>query len=167
MPRREVQLFPRLRGVFEPVAHHDQRVAILLAERLEPIGYSDLGSGSLLGLPRRDGVNLNPFRCETRRSSRLEHVADRAPYVEEPALGGAVRDHRAKEPLELVERRAVLFDVLARLPETERLLIVFKEIEGLPLSEISTIVDLPEGTIKSKLHRTRCKMVKMIEGETA
>jgi len=44
---------------------------------------------------------------------------------------------------------------LANLDEDHRLLIVLRDIEGLPYADIMRITGLPAGTVKSRLHRAR------------
>ncbi len=52
-----------------------------------------------------------------------------------------------------VERR--LQEALGELDEEHRLMIVLRDLEGLPYGEIATITGLAEGTVKSRLHRAR------------
>jgi RNA polymerase sigma-70 factor, ECF subfamily len=153
LPKVRRVLFGVLNGNREDMQDVEQEVLIGLCRDLNRFRFGSAFSTYLYRLARNKAIDF--IRRQARQKRAVRAVAE---------------EHRVapdEEPLELAERRAVLFDILARLPETERLLVVFKEIEGLPLAEISAIVDLPEGTIKSKLHRTRRKMVKMIEGETA
>ena len=44
---------------------------------------------------------------------------------------------------------------IAALHEDQRLLIVLRDIQGLAYTEIAKITQLPEGTVKSRLHRAR------------
>ena len=44
---------------------------------------------------------------------------------------------------------------ISRLPDKYRAAIVLKYIEELPLAEISEILDLPLGTVKTRIHRGR------------
>jgi RNA polymerase sigma-70 factor, ECF subfamily len=59
--------------------------------------------------------------------------------------------------------RIVIQQVLAALPERDRILFVLKEIEGRPLEEISSVTGQPVGTIKSRLFRARKRMLRMLE----
>ena len=59
------------------------------------------------------------------------------------------------------EDRRFLYQVLGRLKEEERSLILLKEIEGFRLKDVAELMGLPEGTVKSRLHRVRDKMVKI------
>ena len=52
--------------------------------------------------------------------------------------------------LELMVQRAI-----ASLDEEQRLVVVLRDIEELSYEEICEITGLPEGTVKSRLHRAR------------
>ena len=44
---------------------------------------------------------------------------------------------------------------LAQLPDKLRLPLVLFDIEGLPYAEVSDVLGLAEGTVKSRIHRAR------------
>ncbi len=50
-----------------------------------------------------------------------------------------------------------LWSVLGQIPEPERSLLYLKEAEGAEIQELAKAFSLPEGTVKSKLARTRAK----------
>jgi RNA polymerase sigma-70 factor, ECF subfamily len=52
---------------------------------------------------------------------------------------------------------------LAKLPEDFRSVIVFREIQDLSYDEISQILDIPEGTVKSRLFKARKMMREQLE----
>ena len=58
---------------------------------------------------------------------------------------------------ELGEQRAkrLIGEALARLPETERLVFVLYELEGLPGKDIAAVVECPEATVWRRLHYAR------------
>ena len=49
--------------------------------------------------------------------------------------------------------------LLARIPEDERMLLVWKEVEGFSVSELSQMTGLKENTIKVRLFRARHRLV--------
>jgi RNA polymerase sigma-70 factor (ECF subfamily) len=53
------------------------------------------------------------------------------------------------------ERRRLVQDALAELPEDYRTVLVLKELEGLPYEEIAAVVGCPIGTVRSRIHRAR------------
>ncbi len=60
-----------------------------------------------------------------------------------------------EEELESLELQDTVQKEILKLPEKYRTVIVLKYIEELSLKEISEILDLPIGTIKTRIHRGR------------
>jgi len=60
------------------------------------------------------------------------------------------------------ERARLLQEALERIPGHYRSPLVLAHIEGLPLEEIARILDLPEGTVKSRLFRARAMLKEII-----
>jgi len=58
-----------------------------------------------------------------------------------------------------------IMEIIEQLPEKERLLIKLRDIDGLPYSEIAEILEIPEGTVKSRLHSAREKLKKLLKEE--
>ena len=63
------------------------------------------------------------------------------------------------------EDRKFLYTVLAQLKEEERSLILLKDVEGFSLEEIADLTGFPLGTVKSRLHRGRNRMIKIGENQ--
>lgn len=59
------------------------------------------------------------------------------------------------EALERKEQGQILREAIDKLPFEQRSILLLKEIEGLSYEEISTTLDLPLGTVKSRLARAR------------
>ncbi len=55
------------------------------------------------------------------------------------------------------QEKSRLWSVLGQIPEPERSLLYLKEAEGAEIQELAKAFSLPEGTVKSKLARTRAK----------
>jgi len=70
---------------------------------------------------------------------------------------------RPDEAAEGNEAERMVRTALAALAEDHRVLVVLRDLEGLAYDEIQTITGLPEGTVKSKLHRARAELVKELE----
>ncbi|WP_335870894.1 RNA polymerase sigma factor SigW [Bacillus sp. 2205SS5-2] len=60
-----------------------------------------------------------------------------------------------EEEVESMELQETIQKKISNLPEKYRSVIVLKYIEELPLQEISEILDLPLGTVKTRVHRGR------------
>jgi len=61
-----------------------------------------------------------------------------------------------------LERSRLLQDALRRIPGHYRSPLVLAHLEGMPLEEIARILDLPEGTVKSRLFRARAMLKDII-----
>jgi RNA polymerase sigma-70 factor (ECF subfamily) len=88
-----------------------------------------------------------------RRQPRLHVVDDDTP----PELGPPVEDHA-----EGVAGTLDAASALARLPEEYRVVLVLADVEDLPYEEISKVLDVPVGTVKSRVHRGRVALAKIL-----
>jgi RNA polymerase sigma factor (sigma-70 family) len=70
----------------------------------------------------------------------------------------AIGDEHPGSVLSRSDLRETLADVLDRLPPDFREVIVLREIEGLSYKEISEVVDVPVGTVMSRLARARKRL---------
>jgi RNA polymerase sigma-70 factor (ECF subfamily) len=68
--------------------------------------------------------------------------------------------------LEAAETNALMQQAVAALDEDQRLLVVLRDVEELSYEEIGEITGLPEGTIKSRLHRARMAIKEWIDRHT-
>jgi RNA polymerase sigma-70 factor (ECF subfamily) len=53
------------------------------------------------------------------------------------------------------EARRLLWKALERVPDDQREVLVLKELQGLRYQEIATVLDVPEGTVASRLFHAR------------
>lgn len=67
----------------------------------------------------------------------------------------AIEEALPEEQLEQMELQERIQYEISRLPEKYRSVIVLKYIEELSLQEISEILDMPLGTVKTRIHRGR------------
>ncbi len=92
-------------------------------------------------------VAVNTCYDMLRRAKRKQ--ADALPeHVDPPDLAAA-------DELSSVELRPDISAAMAGLPDEFRAAIVLSDLEGLPLSEVSEIIGVPVGTVKSRLFRGR------------
>lgn len=54
-------------------------------------------------------------------------------------------------------------EAIAHLDEDQRTVVVLRDIEDLSIEEIRDITGLPEGTVKSRLHRARLVLRKRLQ----
>jgi RNA polymerase sigma-70 factor (ECF subfamily) len=83
---------------------------------------------------------------------------DDAPESAMADLGRAPAQAHVSSPeaaLEAAERGTALEQAIASLDEDHRLVLVLRDIEELAYEEICEITGLPEGSVKSRIHRAR------------
>jgi len=64
--------------------------------------------------------------------------------------------------LELNERAAMFKQALGKLPPILKTCLTMRELEGLSYQEISQRLDIPEGTVKSRINRARSEMNRLV-----
>ena len=73
------------------------------------------------------------------------------------------RETRPGTALHRDEDEALLQAALNRLSTEHRTVLVLKDIEGLKYEEIAEILDVPIGTIRSRIHRARLELKELLE----
>jgi RNA polymerase sigma-70 factor (ECF subfamily) len=79
--------------------------------------------------------------------------------------GGIAEIHHAEDPRKTLERKRLyerIMDSLDKLPADQKQVILLRELEGLSYKEISDIMDIPEGTVMSRLFYARKKLQKLL-----
>jgi RNA polymerase sigma-70 factor (ECF subfamily) len=110
-------------------------------------------------------ITLNHSRGHLRKRKVLERLR--------ATLTGIFRLETAKQvsPEDMViqtEKEAKLWSALNQLDERHRMVVVLRYLHELPISEISEILSLPEGTVHSRLFSAREKLreaLKELHGE--
>jgi len=92
-------------------------------------------------------VAVNTCYDQVRRSRR--HRADPLPEANDPA------DASAQDPFDSAELRPDLEAALAALPDEFRAAVVLSDLQGLALQTVAEILEVPVGTVKSRVFRGR------------
>jgi len=101
----------------------------------------------------RIAFNLAATRRRQRRpTASVEQTRERC--GEEPIEPGG----GPQERLEQIERCRQVRDAIAQLADEFRSVVVLRELEGQPYDAIAEILDLPVGTVRSRLHRARAQL---------
>lgn len=98
------------------------------------------------------------LRHETLSMDEDNHQTDLAQVLR------GVRTDTPYEALEQAEREEIVQRALAGLAQPYRAVIVLREIEGLTYEEITEVLGVKEGTVKSRLLRGRELLRKRLEG---
>ena len=100
------------------------------------------------------------------RSVRKEReLMDRSVDAED--LSPASREPDALAALERSYRRTLLHRALAQLPDTLRTAVLMRDIQEQSYREIADRLDLPEGTVKSRINRGRHELARQIRRLTS
>jgi RNA polymerase sigma-70 factor, ECF subfamily len=136
--------FLRRMGVSEAAAEDAaQQVLVVFARRLLEVD-PDRELSFLLGTALRVASDARKHDARSREVSdeaALEHEPSDAPDVD--------------VELDRRRQRAVLDGVLARLPDELRSVFVMCDLEELTMSEVSSALHVPSGTVASRLRRAR------------
>ncbi len=105
-------------------------------------------------------IAFNAAASLTRRKRAVLSVEEaRESFGREPVDKGAGPPAQMEEQ----ERRRQIQAAIAALPEEFRTVLVLREMEGYCYEEIAEILDLPVGTVRSRLHRARLQLRQMLK----
>ncbi|WP_026455566.1 RNA polymerase sigma factor SigM [Saccharomonospora iraqiensis] len=148
--------------------HRDRMWAVALRTVRDPEEAADALQDAFVSAFRAAAT----FRAESRVSTWLHRIVVNAcldrirrrqarPTVplpetdrDEPAVPGDAMAER--------ETRMLVSAALDQLPEDQRLPIVLVDVEGYPVSEAARLLDIAEGTVKSRCARGRAKLAKLL-----
>jgi RNA polymerase sigma-70 factor (ECF subfamily) len=113
-------------------------------------------------------IAINLCRDRMRRMKHRSHLSLNAP-VKEQNNGGIELQDCISDPspdipanLESAQLESLIKTAIASLPEEEHLVVVMKEYQGMPYSEIAEVLNCPIGTLKSHNHRAHQKLKKSL-----
>ncbi len=107
---------------------------------------------------------INSYRSRKRRpeQSELDDVEDLYLYRRLGGLEAAAAGRSAEEEVLDKVTDAEVKDALESLPEQFRLAVLLADVEGFSYKEIAGILDVPIGTVMSRLHRGRKALQKAL-----
>jgi len=110
----------------------------------------------------RIAVNLalSGYRRRRVRASLKRSRMWSAPVSSEPADRSPEADPTIS--LERAEREKLIEDALDRLGPEHRAVVILKDFDGHRYEEISAILDIPVGTVRSRLHRARGELRELL-----
>jgi RNA polymerase sigma-70 factor (ECF subfamily) len=107
---------------------------------------------------------VDDVRRRRRSATHLAGTTNDADVIE------TLADEVAESPEQAAERRLTqrqLVAAMAQLTAEQRALIAWHDIEGYPLDELASALDVPVGTLKSRLHRTRAQLRRLLTEPSA
>lgn len=116
-----------------------------------------------LDLRRRDHSNRHVDTSEPGTLERIVTIESR------PADQQHWRDHEEApdEAVSRAELRERVARAIASLPDASRETLILREVEGLSYSEIAEALDIPRGTVMSRLHYARRRVQEILRGAGA
>lgn len=87
---------------------------------------------------------------------------DHDPHSANGAIGGP-RPAAPDRALEGAQMEKLMQEAIASLDDDHRVVVVLRDIEDLSIEEICEITGLPDGTVKSRLHRARLVLRKKLQ----
>jgi len=110
-------------------------------------------------------VAVNVIHSHHGRVSRLRRMFQAAP-AESAGPPGEDPIERAADPLNLesdVVLRDAIDKALASLPEELRVAVTLRDVQGLDYREIASVLDVPIGTVESRIFRGRQRLKPLLE----
>jgi len=161
------------------IRRHERRVFGLLMRMLgNRQDAEDVAQEAFLSLHRHG----HRFRHEARFSTFVFRVAANAALNRRRTLGrknARIRQLKLRQEAGIdlptaprdpesqaagAQIRAQVQEALLRLPEDLRMATVLYDIEGLSYREIAKVLEIPEGTVKSRIHRARSALRARLKG---
>ncbi len=102
-------------------------------------------------------IGLNHCRNRYKRLKRRGYFTNKSLDDDESSLQLAGGETPEKE-LEQQRTIKLVRDTIATMNDSEKEIIMLRDLQGMPYDEISEILDIPLGTVKSKLSRARTSL---------
>ena len=105
----------------------------------------------------RIAVNHTLNFCKRRAKITFQSI-ESAPDESKKRLKDFIEAKASPDPAELVQTKEIyelVLKMLAELGEDQRAVLVLRDIEGMTYSQIADVLDIEQGTVKSRLARAR------------
>lgn len=107
---------------------------------------------------------VDRLRKVSARSPGSEEFDDRQELAEE-ATAGILSTRLGTNPQKTALRAELarkMDEALAQLPEKHREILLLRELEGMSYEDLARVLDIPKGTVMSRLFHARAKMQKLL-----
>ncbi len=105
----------------------------------------------------------NRIKYLARRHERDRDELDETSAAANGATAGPPRAIQPDRAMEGAQMEALLQAAIANLDDDHRIVVVLRDVEDLSIEEICEITGLPDGTVKSRLHRARLVLRKKLQ----
>lgn len=100
-------------------------------------------------------VSVNLYRNYKRKRSIRQKIIGAECSLEEAVVDLPARERLTEEQILLQEKCQIIRNEVKKLPDKYKIPILLFYMEELSLKEICQILQLPEGTVKSRIHRAK------------
>jgi RNA polymerase sigma-70 factor, ECF subfamily len=105
----------------------------------------------------------NRIKYLARRHDRDRDELDETSQATNGAINSGPRTPQPDRALEGVQMEVILQKAIEGLDDDHRIVVVLRDVEDLSIEEICEITGLPDGTVKSRLHRARLALRKKLQ----
>src|SRR5688500_7792754 len=106
----------------------------------------------------------NRIKYLARRHERdRDELDEMSPGANGATLGTPVRAAQPDRAVEGAQMEVLLQEAIAGLDDDHRIVVVLRDVEDLSIEERCDITGLPDGTVKSRLHRARLALRKKLQ----
>lgn len=99
------------------------------------------------------------------KKTELDEVSEHG-AMQSASMSSSAQLARPDEQAEANQIERIVRAAIAELDEDQRELVILRDVENLSYEEIQQITGLPEGTVKSRLHRARLSLMKSVQKAT-
>lgn len=104
----------------------------------------------------------NRIKYLARRHDRERDELDETAQETNGATGAPLAIARPDRALAGAQLEALMQEAIAKLDDDQRVVVILRDVEDLSIEEICEITGLPDGTVKSRLHRARLVLRKRL-----
>jgi RNA polymerase sigma-70 factor, ECF subfamily len=98
-----------------------------------------------------------------RHDKKRDELDERSAETNSATSGSPARAAQPDKALASAQMEKLMQEAIASLDEDQREVVVLRDIEDLSIEEICEITGLPDGTVKSRLHRARLVLRKKLQ----
>ena len=104
----------------------------------------------------------------TRSRKRRESTGFDESVATRDGTGNVAELHHGDSPSRRIERQQLydqIMSAMEKLPDDQRQVVLLRELEGLSYREIAEVMEIPEGTVMSRLFYARKKLQKLLQSD--
>ncbi len=155
--------------------HHSRIHAVCLRILGHRSDADDAAQNALVSIARNVGTfdgrsSFSTWAYRIATNAALDEIRRRRrrprPMSDVDTILERLDDPRAEHDHEVLENRELIERALASLPEEYRVAVVLRDVADLDYEQIATILEIPIGTVRSRIARGRAKLANSFGNQT-